>query len=41
MLGVTPELIGKLAIKRGIDTIIKYFDDTTTNYILKNTEKQD
>ena len=39
VLGVTPELIGKLAIKRGINTIIKYFDDTTTNYILKKYGK--
>ena len=39
VLGVTPELIGKLAIKKGIDTIIKYFDDTTTNYILKRYGK--
>jgi len=39
VLGVTPELIGKLAIKRGINTIIKYFDDATTNYILKKYGK--
>ncbi len=39
VLGVTPELIGKLAIKKGIDTLIKYFDDQSTNYILKKYGK--
>ena len=39
VLGVTPELIGKLAIKKGIDTIIKYFDNATTNYILNKYGK--
>ena len=27
VLGVTPENIGKIAIKRGIPTIIDYFDE--------------
>ena len=39
VLGVTPELIGKLAIKKGIDTIIKYFDNSTTNFILNKYGK--
>ena len=30
VLGVTPEKIGKLAIKKGIPTIIDYFDNKTT-----------
>jgi SAM-dependent methyltransferase len=39
VLGVTPELIGKLAIKKGIDTILKYFDNSTTNFILNKYGK--
>ena len=35
VLGITPELIGKLAIKKGINTLLKYFDNSTTNYVLK------
>ena len=35
VLGVTPEKIGRLAIKEGINTIIKYFDKKTSNLILK------
>ena len=39
VLGVTPEQIGKIAIKRGIKTIIKYFDNSTCNIILKKYGK--
>ena len=39
VLGVTPEQIGKIAIKRGIKTIIKYFDKSTCNIILKKYGK--
>ena len=39
VLGITPELIGKLAIKKGIDTLIKYFDNTTTKHVLKRYGK--
>ena len=35
VLGVTPELIGKIAIKKGINTLIRYFDKTASNYILR------
>ncbi len=39
VLGVTPENIGKIAIRRGINTIIKYFDKKTSKYILKKFGK--
>ena len=39
VLGVTPEKIGKLAIKKGIPTIIDYFNDKTVKKILKNNGK--
>ena len=39
VLGVTPENIGKIAIKKGINTILKYFDKKTANQILKNFGK--
>ncbi len=39
VLGVTPEKIGKLAIKRGIPTIIDYFNKKSTNIILKKFGK--
>ena len=39
VLGVTPELIGKIAIKRGINTLISYFDNATSHN-LKNMERQ-
>ncbi len=39
VLGVTPEQIGKIAIKRGIKTIIKYFDNSTCKIILKKYGK--
>ena len=39
VLGVTPENIGKIAIKKGIHTLIKYFDKKTSNYIFKKFGK--
>ena len=39
ILGITPELIGKLAIKKGINTLIRYFDNSSTKYILKKFGK--
>ena len=36
VLGVTPEKIGKIAIKRGIPTIIDYFNNKTVKKILNN-----
>ena len=39
VLGVTPEKIGKLAIKKGIPTIIDYFNDRTVKKILKKNGK--
>ncbi len=39
VLGVTPELIGKLAIRKGINTLIRYFDDSAAKYILKKFGK--
>ena len=39
VLGVTPEKIGKLAIKKGIPTIIDYFDNKTTKKILQKYGK--
>ena len=39
VLGVTPENIGKIAIKKGIKTLIKYFDKETSLYILKKFGK--
>jgi len=39
VLGVTPEKIGKVAIKRGIDTIIRYFNLKTASLILKKYGK--
>ena len=38
-LGVTPENIGKLAIKKGIPTLLKYFDRNTANLIQKKYGK--
>ena len=38
-LGVTPENIGKLAIKKGIPTLLKYFDRKTVNLIKKKYGK--
>ena len=39
VLGITPEKIGEIAIKKGIPTLIKYFDQSTTNLILKKYGK--
>jgi len=39
VLGVTPEKIGKIAIKKGINTLIKYFDKSTANLIVKKFGK--
>ena len=39
VLGVTPENIGKVAIKKGIKTLIKYFDKKTSSHILKKFGK--
>ena len=38
-LGVTPENIGKLAIKKGIPTLLRYFDKNTANLIQKKYGK--
>ena len=35
VLGITPEKIGKIAIKKGINTLIKYFNKDTANLVLK------
>lgn len=39
VLGVTPEIIGKLAIDKGIPTIIDYFNTKTASIILKKYGK--
>ncbi|MDA9626927.1 class I SAM-dependent methyltransferase [Candidatus Pelagibacter sp.] len=39
VLGITPEKIGKIAIKRGIDTLIKYFNLKTANLVVKKYGK--
>ena len=39
VLGVTPEMIGKIAIKKGINTLLRYFDNSTANLILKKFGK--
>ena len=39
VLGITPEKIGEIAIKKGIPTLIKYFDQSTTNLVLKKYGK--
>ena len=39
VLGITPEKIGNIAIKKGINTLIKYFDNSTSNYVLKKFGK--
>ena len=39
VLGITPEKIGKIAIKKGIPTLIKYFDKATANLVLKKHGK--
>ena len=39
VLGVTPEKIGKIAIKKGIPTIINYFNKKTSSKIIKKYGK--
>ncbi len=39
VLGITPEKIGKLALKRGINTLIRYFDKPTSKFVLKKFGK--
>lgn len=39
VLGVTPEIIGKLAVKKGIPTIIDYFEDNVVKKINKKYGK--
>ena len=39
VLEVTPENIGKIAIKKGINTLIKYFDKKTSKHILNRFGK--
>ena len=39
VLGVTPENVGKLAIKKGIPTILKYFDQKVANQIKERDGK--
>ena len=39
VLGVTPENIGKIAIKRGIPTIIDYFDEHVVKSVIKKYGK--
>ena len=39
VLGVTPENIGKIAIRKGINTLLRYFDNKTCNIILKRFGK--
>jgi len=39
VLGITPEKIGKIAIKRGINTLIRYFDNDCSKLILKKYGK--
>ena len=39
VLGITPEKIGKIAIKNGIRTLIRYFDKNTSDLVLKKFGK--
>jgi len=39
VLGITPEKIGNIAIKKGIPTLIKYFDKQASNLVLKRFGK--
>lgn len=39
VLGITPEKIGKIAIKKGIDTLIRYFNLKTANLVIKKYGK--
>ena len=39
VLGITPEKMGKIAIKRGIPTLLRYFNKITANFVLKKYGK--
>ena len=39
VLGITPEKIGKIAIKNGIRTLIRYFDRNTSKLVLRKFGK--
>ena len=39
VLGITPEKIGKIAIRKGINTLIRYFDKNTSDLILRKFGK--
>ena len=39
VLGITPEKIGKIAIRKGIPTLIRYFDKPTAKLVLKKYGK--
>ena len=39
VLGITPEKIGKIAIRKGIPTVIRYFDRSTAKLVLKKYGK--
>ena len=39
VLGITPEKIGKIAIKKGIKTLLRYFDEKTAEIVLKKFGK--
>ena len=39
VLGITPENIGKIAIKRGVPTLLRYFDKSCAKIILKKYQK--
>lgn len=39
VLGITPEKIGRIAIKKGIPTILDYFDNDSSKFIIKKYGK--
>ena len=39
VLGITPENIGKIAIRKGVNTLQRYFDRATSNLVLKKFGK--
>ena len=39
VLGITPEKIGKIAIRKGIPTLMSYFDKKAVHYVLKKNGK--
>jgi hypothetical protein len=39
VLGITPENIGKIAIKRGVPTLLRYFDKSSVKIILQKYQK--